>query len=360
MTSKTFGNCAGCGARFVHADRPGRRRSYCHESCRRRSQRLKHGSSDTASSRPAPLARPIAEDLQQVVNQLLQAEYDGDSLRSRLAAVRRIADELESYEAAAVADARLRDGATWKEVADAAQCPPVTARNRWRPAEVQRKLERRSAARRGGKTPGQTRSAPPVMPRRAAAPALATAGRRPARLLAQALSYLQRLSRKTISALAREIGVSPSYISRLLSGDRLPSWPVTCRLVESCGGDPVELRAMWESARGIRVPEQTPAEAAPVFEAALRGLYLAAGQPAPERLRALTRGALSAETIRDLLEGRRLADWDVVGRLVTVLQGQPADLRPLWDAAASSHRRPRLARATVQTQQSRYPAASFG
>ena len=370
MMPNPYGRCPWCGAKFAHADRAGRRRSYCAEPCRRNAQRSRDGRGTPPALPSDPLARPIAEDLHQQVNRLLQGEYDGWPLGRRLEAARQMSDELDHYAAAAVADARLRDGATWKEIADAALCRPGTARNRWRLTEVQRRLARRTAARNEAIAPGQTRSAPPVMPRRMTTTPAAGMARREAsgsaipgsaRLLAEALSQLHRQSGKTISGLSREIGVSPSYVSRVLSGQRLPSWPVTGHLARSCGGEPGELRALWESARGIRMPDQAGAQAGPVFRAALRGLYLAAGRPALEHLRASSHGVLTTQVLQDLVEGGCPPDWATVGRFVALLEGQPADIRPLWDAARfAGWQQPRTGPRPGGGMQPPLEAAAFG
>jgi transcriptional regulator with XRE-family HTH domain len=361
MASSRFGLCPLCGVRFPHSDRPGRRKRYCGPACRRKAQRHRDGRPAAAALGTEPLARPIAEDVQELAGRLLQAEYDGASLRQRLCAVWQMTEDLENYAAAAVADARLRSSASWREIADAAQCPTVTARNRWRLSEVEPRLARRAAARRRDRVPGQTRMAPPVMPRRTLAdsgttkdtggpgPAAAPVGPPgPAQQLAGALSHLHRECDKTIRALATEAGVSPSYVSRVLSGERLPSWQVTSKVATACGADPVELRALWERARGIRVPDQAPTDAVLTLQAALRGLYLAAARPAPARLRDLSRGRLTTETVQALIRGTFLPDWDTVGRFVTALRGRPADIRPLWDAAQATTSSPSHEKPTVR------------
>lgn len=48
-------------------------------------------------------------------------------------------------------------------------------------------------------------------------------GQGPAAIIASALSHLQRKSGKTYKAIALDAQVDPSYISRILSGERMPS-----------------------------------------------------------------------------------------------------------------------------------------
>ncbi|WP_329392107.1 helix-turn-helix domain-containing protein [Streptomyces sp. NBC_01716] len=190
-----------------------------------------------------------------------------------------------------------------------------------------------------------TASAPPVVPpprsrhperapRRPLRPAGGTGSAdggppgRPGVILASALSQLQRTSKKNHKELASEACVDPSYISRILSGERVPSWGVTRRFVVSCGGDPLEVRPLWDTARGYHVVLPT------ALHAALRGLHLAAAQPPIDLLRARTH--LSAADITAALQGDRLPDWPTTTRLVTALQGQPEAIRPLWDAAQAT------------------------
>ncbi|MFJ1748333.1 helix-turn-helix domain-containing protein [Streptomyces sp. NPDC088116] len=152
----------------------------------------------------------------------------------------------------------------------------------------------------------------------------------PAASLARALSHLHRLSNKTLRALSEAAAVDPSYVSRVLSGERLPSWKVTRNLVLACDGDPDELHPLWNAARGYRIIQPTS------LHAALRGLHLAAALPEPDLIRARAHDSLSVEDITGMLNGSRLPDWNRVDHLVGALHGQPEAIRPLWEAAKSA------------------------
>ncbi|MEK2473994.1 helix-turn-helix domain-containing protein [Streptomyces noursei] len=145
--------------------------------------------------------------------------------------------------------------------------------------------------------------------------------------LASALSHLQRASDKTLRALADEARVSASYISRILSGERSPSWKVTRRLVHACGGDPETVRPLWDAAHGRR-----PARAGSLH-AALRGLYLSAACPDPTQICLSSGHALNEREVAGLLHGSLVPDWETVGTVVGILHGRPDDIRPLWDHA---------------------------
>ncbi len=76
----------------------------------------------------------------------------------------------------------------------------------------------------------------------------AAPGSGPAATLASALSHLHRRSNTTYRTLGLEVGVDPSYISRAISGERIPPgpspagspwpWPPTRKRSCPCGGPP--------------------------------------------------------------------------------------------------------------------------
>lgn len=198
--------------------------------------------------------------------------------------------------------------------------------------------------------PGPPRQAPiggaPGQPSTPAASTTTTAA-----TLSRALSQLQRESRLTYTVLGEAAGVSRSYVSRILSGERAPSWKVTQKLAEACGADPDDLRPLWEAARGYRVA--SPGN----FHAALRGMQLAAGNLRPEELSARTGHTLTKDQVAGLLHGTRTADWPTVSTLVTALRGQPDTIRPLWQATQP---RPAAGSGPHGSTFSTIPAGSLG
>ncbi|MFI6729811.1 helix-turn-helix domain-containing protein [Streptomyces atratus] len=156
----------------------------------------------------------------------------------------------------------------------------------------------------------------------------AAPGHGPAATLASALSHLHRQSGKTHKLLGDDVGVDPSYISRVISGERIPSWKVTRKLAHALDADPEELRPLWNAARGYHVAN--PA----TFHAALRGLRLAAARPGTDVLQSKTR--LPADQIDAVFTGTALPDWETTARLVSALHGQCDTIRPLWDAARAA------------------------
>ncbi|MFH9424577.1 helix-turn-helix domain-containing protein [Streptomyces sp. NPDC017529] len=53
--------------------------------------------------------------------------------------------------------------------------------------------------------------------------------------LAPVLSKLQRAFRPSLRSLGDVTRLSPSYLSRIMSGERFPSWDATARLARACG-----------------------------------------------------------------------------------------------------------------------------
>ncbi|MFB9558605.1 helix-turn-helix domain-containing protein [Streptomyces roseoviridis] len=222
------------------------------------------------------------------------------------------------------------------ELADAVKYSPDTI-SRWKDAHTRRRDKRtqlpdphQAALRPRIPAPRHPEPGPPRRPPADAAPGTPSPpSTSQASALAKALSNLQRQNKPSYSTLGQAAGVSRSYISRILSGERIPSWPVTRKITIACGGDPEVLRPMWEAARGYRIAQP------PDFYAALRGMQLAAGNIRPQELSART--GLAEHRVTGLLRGTDTADWTTVSTLVTALRGEPDAIRPLWQATQRAH-----------------------
>ncbi|MFI1177884.1 helix-turn-helix domain-containing protein [Streptomyces melanogenes] len=269
----------------------------------------------------------MAQGLQEAVTVLLEGEHAQVELADLMARVRRVAEEVECYTAAAVSDARARE-VGWDEVGQAAFVAPVTARARWRRSEVARLFQRRhaqQAATDGGSAPAM------AVAMRQGVHEVALAQAR-TRSLAGALSFLLRHSGLAIKEAAEDSGLSPSYVSRIVAGERVPAWSSVEVLVRVLGGDPLDLYALWEAAQGLaRAPRPALAEAVERLGAALRGAYLAAGCPSYERVSALTDGVVDASIVEGALLGHVVPCWETTSALLTALQARPGDVRGLWD-----------------------------
>ncbi|MEV0259040.1 helix-turn-helix transcriptional regulator [Streptomyces sp. NPDC050732] len=261
---------------------------------------------------------------------------DLGTLLERAEVIRR---ELEIYTAAAVQDARHR-GEKWGAVGQAAHVAPETARSRWGPERVARMIDRHANEKRIAPTRQSSgrlaRHPDGEVPRGALWPAEEASGIQDANSvgqLASALAQLQAESRKSIREVADFTRLSPSFISRVLSGDRLPSWDLVCSLAVLFKSDPADLRVLFEAAHGITAPLRQPAVGAIAqLHAAVRGIYRAAHSPTAEQIELLSQKAVSASAARRTLAGIDVPEWNVLAALITALGGQPADIKPLWEA----------------------------
>jgi transcriptional regulator with XRE-family HTH domain len=313
---------------------------YCTTSCRRAAQRQRsRPKEEVAACAEAPVDRPIAlavaEEIQLLASRLLDAYYGEGDLARLMTLSDQLGREVEDFQSAAVHDARAA-GTNWREVGDAAKVSPATAQGRWNSPRVRRRLEQRARDNvlRGNSTsPVHGRGNLDAATARGLPPGRDEPVARAGAKLASALSFLHRKSGLMIQDVASSVELSASYLSRILTGERLPVWPVIENLAEIYASDPRDLRMLWEAANGMTpVPRGSVPAAADRLRAALRGLHLAAGSPPYDDLVASAGGALSLETVTDLLHGEGIPWWPATSRLVALLGGLPGDIRPLWQA----------------------------
>ncbi|MGW0885689.1 helix-turn-helix domain-containing protein [Streptomyces sp. NPDC002671] len=171
---------------------------------------------------------------------------------------------------------------------------------------------------------GTQRGTPPTEPPTVAIPPATLAGQD----LANVLSSLQRASGLSLRALATRTGLSPSYLSRLMSGARFPTWKYVAAIARACGADPEVLRRVWEASKARRDNQATPASLA----SALRFLHLRAGSPTPWAIAVTSGNELDQDHISALLDGTTSGQWEHVERLIQLLDGEPSYFLPLWQA----------------------------
>ncbi|MGW4049529.1 helix-turn-helix domain-containing protein [Streptomyces sp. NPDC004779] len=323
-----FAQCQGCSAQFPQNAGRGRRRAYCSRACRSRAQRRRDGRSRQAPHNALPIGRSIAEELYSLAFGLLEAEYGDADLEELLSRARSLAKETDYYISAVVRDARQK-GVSWESVASGAAVSVATARARWGEAQVMRRLQMRAVER------VAARHAPASVPEGCPKESREAVGRA-SRQLAAALSQLHQDSGLMIREVAESTELSPSYVSRILSVDRTPTWPVVHQLVNVLGGDPVELRVLWEIAQGVPPPPQDFIGAATRLTGVLRGLHLAAGNPAVKKVSEQSNGALDPTAVEEILAGTEVPTWEDTGAFVIAVGGHPADIRPQWEAVYSS------------------------
>lgn len=311
----------------------GRRRRYCSTACRRRAQRTRQARKAPVVAVQGPLGGMVAAEVRRLAQQLLDSEMRQEELGTLLERAEAIRRELDIYTAAAVQDARHR-GEKWESVARAAHVAPETARARWGPERVARMMDLHANEKRAA--PARWRGSQPARPAEVPEDTVGDLGAEvvsPASQLSSALTQLQVASGLTIREVADSTMLSPSFISRVLSGDRLPTWDLTCSLAVLFGADPAELRVLFEVAHGTTAHGRQPVAAAiEQLHAAVRGLYLAAKSPPAERIERLSSKTVSALQARRVLAGIDVPEWEVLAALVYALGGRPLDFKPLWEA----------------------------
>lgn len=332
-----------CGKPIGRSTGSGRPRHYCNDACGRayRRARERYPTPDTLAHNS--YAHEVADDLAHDVEQLrrlARAHQPLDAL-SQILAVER---DLEDLKAALVQQARDQREKN-AEIARSLHLPPDQLTRKLSAEAVRRRMANRERQPRNRpsrpapdadtalaaiRIPRQRRPADrdDATPARAREPDRHAPSVGPAAVLARALSHLQRASTKPFRQLAEEAHISASYVSRVLSGERCPSWKVARTLTLACDGDPAEIQPLWAAARG-----QSPAPRSSL-QAALRGLHLSAARPKPAAISNHTR--LSSGDITAMFYGTALPPWEAVEELVTALHAEAASLRPLWDAARAA------------------------
>ncbi|MGW8697639.1 helix-turn-helix domain-containing protein [Streptomyces eurythermus] len=256
----------------------------------------------------------IAQRVLALASELVDAEHRQADLQELLERALSVGAEVEHYFGAAVRDARA-NGVSWNEIARKARVSEATARAKWGPRTLRRKMQHRA-------TLTTTPASPPVGVQQGTAPSDHR------QRLGAAVSFLLRLHGEPLQAVAQEAGISASCLSRMLAGQRVPDWPTVFTVVVAAGGRPEEFRLLWEWARGHRQPTRRSAAAALTrFRGALRGLQWAvgrAGEHAPS-------SGTDDETLTAVLGGELVPDWTTTHRLVQQLGGNPEQVRPLWE-----------------------------
>lgn len=305
-----------CGRRFRRLKGPGRPRRYCQDACRRRAQRVR-------SHRPTeevPLTHALrrgagaAPHLQALAGDLAEAEQRGSGLEELAELALALSAEVGRYLGAAVHDSRAK-GLSWSEVARQVHISEAAARAMWGPRTPTRPM--------GGQ--GHRCEVQTIDPAESeTGPAPAAASRR----LGAAVSCLLRTRGVTVPETARRAGLSSACILRLVTGHRVPDWPVVFTVVTAAGGRPEEFRLLWEWARKIqRSPRRSAAASLARFRNALRGLQWASGQTA-----APTDAALEdRDVLTAVLNGELVPDWAATQQIVQRLKGNPDQVKALWE-----------------------------
>ncbi|WAL93739.1 helix-turn-helix domain-containing protein [Streptomyces sp. Je 1-369] len=341
--------CPQCGKTWISqgAGRPG---TYCGTKCRQAANR------ESRKSRPEPPDTRLVDEqllqdfraIQDEVEELLGSlDYSGAPPEDPLRVLVRIQQRLDAVTIGLVGRARAR-GASWPDVGGAMNLTPDTVRHKY--ATAMDRYQRKRA-------PRTQRPTGPT-PRRPAAPddgpgpgpvrymITGTFGQHAdeegadvvvcAEELAPALAALHRASGRTLRSVAEQARLSPGYVSRIIAGERLPSWSVVCRLARACGASPAQLRPLWDNALTRR---GTKGDTPPSLHAALRYLHRRAGHPDPAQLAAAS-AQLTTHQITAMLKSAAVLEWETVRELVSALDGEAAYFEPLWRTAVRTRRPP--------------------
>ncbi|WP_431983142.1 helix-turn-helix domain-containing protein [Streptomyces qinglanensis] len=169
--------------------------------------------------------------------------------------------------------------------------------------------------------------------------------RNPHQRVAAALTLMVNESSLTQRDLAAILQVDPSYISRMLSGEREASWPHVKAICDACRGNHRLLKPLWEVAAGVPPNTNDPIQYLRTY---LCALHYAAGSPGEARILASV-SPLAPHDLQHALDGPGVPNWEVITHVVAALQGIPETARPMWTQA----------RRTVD-ETSPAPAEAFG
>ncbi|MFE4824788.1 helix-turn-helix domain-containing protein [Streptomyces sp. NPDC056704] len=398
--------CEFCGSALAEGPGKGRPRKYCGDACRQAAHRRRlHDDTATpfaaphpaqagnpTEPRPAPRTSPapptgahspsagdellieIAKDIQDGARDLarLLPSFDGEEPLQRIA---QLHEQLDGLTAAVVGRARYRR-VTWATVSSILRVSEDTARHRYTERYILRRLTRfnRSEAAltsltglfsstttrlaespdepaadggtaggscdSGGERGEGPEQSAPIEPSGAAY-----------NRLSPILSMLVRTAQLTNKEVSSRIGCSASYLSRILSGERVPTWDLTRKFAHTCGADPEVLRTVWESEKLSQKSRElvmdlddTSLTAAEQLRVAVQTLHLRAGRPAPNDVAVASRWMLSASAVASILEATLLPPSPVLESFVRILGGDVDHFSRLLDNARTeaAHKSARL------------------
>ncbi|MEU6175822.1 helix-turn-helix transcriptional regulator [Streptantibioticus parmotrematis] len=348
--------CLSCEEPLERGTR-GRPKKYCSEACRQAGYRLRKTAGQPLGASPMDqrslgrglpptavddqineIARDMLEELKHLLRTLAGSDADippHDGLHRAV----QLGTQLDGLTAGLVVRAR-HHRVTWAAIGQILHIGEDTARHRYSAARTRKALD--TVTRPAPSLPALThddvstnRTAPPEDP---PTPPARTASNR----FAPVLSMLVRATGLPNSTISARVGISASYLSRLLSGERMPNWKLAEKLARACGADPVILRQVWESER-LADRDEHPAAAPPTpddlnatdactqLTASLRTLHIRAGRPASHIIATTTHWRLSSEQVDALLEGED-TDWERTKTLVHILGGDISYFESLHQA----------------------------
>ncbi|MER7978307.1 helix-turn-helix transcriptional regulator [Streptomyces sp. NPDC095817] len=386
--------CEYCGSALAGGPGKGRPRKYCGDACRQAAHRRRlNGETPALPDEPHPpsadapadprsalragsapraalygpssgdeLLTEIAKDIQDGARDLarLLPTFDDEEPLQRIA---QLHEQLDGLTALVVGRARYRR-VTWAAISSTLRISEDTARHRYTERFILRRLARfnrtetalttlsglfsSSIASRAGDPAEEsagdsdTPGAPVAEPEQQTTPAESSGAAY--NRLSPILSMLIRTAQLTNKDVSDKIGCSASYLSRILSGERVPTWDLTRRFARACGADPEVLRTVWESEKLSQKdrtppPDDTPRSGTERLRAAIQTLHVRAGRPAPNDISVASRWVLSTGAVASLLDTAVLPHHAVLETFVRVLGGDTDHFRQLLaDARADAAR----------------------
>ncbi|MCC9312230.1 helix-turn-helix transcriptional regulator [Kitasatospora sp. RB6PN24] len=306
------------------------------------------------------IAGEIAQDMEEALRGLRRTLADSPSPSGghppALTVVVQLQAQLEALTAGLVGLER-RHRTTWSRIAAMLGAGEDGVRHRYRPEYIARRLSQFArTARPDNDAPrpphllvhgGPPKQYPPSrlsILDATANPELPPAAARPAyNRLSSMLSMLVRGTNRTQTDLAQRSGCSPSYLSRILSGHKVPTWHLTEALALACGADPTLLYDTWMNERlrefgGPHRPTATPADltredAQRMLAAALATLHVRAGSPTAYDIAVASKWRLSPDRITDMIRDTDLTNFRELAILIGILGGEQDYFHQLWKAA---------------------------
>ncbi|MBO8189249.1 helix-turn-helix domain-containing protein [Streptomyces spirodelae] len=351
--------CRICKAPLAQRSRRGRPAEYCSRACRQAAYRRRREEAQTArdgfplsprtQSPPEPspedqalleLAKTARSALTQLIRELTPQQHThthGTVVRAPVTSAAKILEQVETLLAGTVWRARHHD-TPWETIANLLGTSPETARRTYRDQAVRRRFAALGHTMTDKHTPPPPTEDSPPDDQAVYSPARSQ--------LAPILSRLQRDARIPLRQLGERTRVSASYLSRILAGERFPSWELTERLGRTLGVDLCTLRQIWDAEHRRmtthklrRTASTSPSSGHPTphtdLTTALRALIQRCGSPTLTSIATVIGHTLTPAQLAATLAGTFVPDWPRTERLVRALQGDPDSFRPLWQHAAA-------------------------
>ncbi|KOV98187.1 hypothetical protein ADL02_06775 [Streptomyces sp. NRRL WC-3723] len=139
--------------------------------------------------------------------------------------------------------------------------------------------------------------------------------------------------------------VSASYLSRVLSGEKFPTWELTEKIAVALGADSAAVHKVWQDERERTesranaepsASHTTAQDSRSSLSAALRTLHMRAGRPTARILAARCGHRIAEDEICSILHGEQAGTWEQVSLIIWALDGQPDFFRQHWEEAQES------------------------